>query len=196
MSTSGFIMDSTPMHPNQHNIFDIPIWGYVLQDQHYQSMDYLDYILEMSKTTETAKKSNFGGWHSPCNLHEHGIFKEFSSSVLNIVKEVTQPYARGDLEFLEMWAMVNTKYNYNAHHIHEGIISGVFYLQVPEDSGRLILCNPAVRSHSHPIRNKDYPIQPERLALILFPTWLEHYVEPSKSDQQRVAISFNIGEKR
>ena len=196
MNTGGFMTGSIPTHHNQHNIFDIPIWGFVLQDQHYQAMDYLDYILEMSQTTETAKKSNFGGWHSPCNLHEHGIFKELSSSVLNIVREITQPYARSDLEFLEMWAMVNTKYNYNAHHIHEGIISGVFYLQVPEDSGRLILCNPAMRSHSHPIRNKDYPIEPERLAMILFPSWVEHYVEPSKSDQQRVAISFNIGEKR
>jgi len=196
MNTGGFMMGSTLMHPNQHNIFDIPVWGYVLNDQHYQAMDYLDYILEMKQNTESTQKSNFGGWHSPCNLHEHGIFKEFCSSLLNIVRDVTKPYARYDLEFLEMWAMVNTKYNYNAHHIHEGIISGVFYLQVPKDSGRLILCNPAVRSHSHPIRNKDYPIEPERLALIIFPTWLEHYVEPSKSDEERIAISFNIGEKR
>jgi len=197
MNTGGFMTGSIPMHPNQHNLFNIPIWGYVLQDQHYQVIDYLDYILKMKETTESASKSNFGGWHSPCNLYEHNIFKEFTSTVLNIVKDITKPYARSnEFEFLEMWAMVNTKYNYNAHHVHEGIISGVFYLQVPEDSGRLILSNPAVRSQNHPIRNKDYPIQPERLALILFPSWLEHYVEPCKSDQQRVAISFNIGEKR
>lgn len=196
MNTSGFIMDSTLMHSNQHNVFANPVWGYVLNDQHYQVMDYVDYILDLKANNESLKKSNFGGWHSKCNLHEHGIFKEFSSSLLSIAKEVANPYTSADLQFLEMWAMVNDKRSYNAHHIHEGILSGVFYLQVPEDSGRLILCNSAVRSHSHPIRNKDYPIEPQRLALIMFPSWLEHYVEPSNSDSQRISISFNIGEKR
>ena len=195
MNTGGFMTGSIPKHPNQHNLFDIPIWGYVLKDQHYQAMDYLDYILEMKKNNESLSKSNFGGWHSLCNLHEHGIFKELKNQLLNLAKDAIKQYARCDLEFLEMWAMVNTKYNYNAHHVHEGIISGVFYLQVPENSGRLILCNPAVRSQNHPIRNKDFALEPERLALILFPSWLEHYVEPSKSDEERIAISFNIGEK-
>ncbi len=195
MSTSGFMMVSTLMHPNQHNVFDTPVWGYVLNDQHYQALDYVDYILELKANNESLKKSNFGGWHSECNLHEHGIFKELSSSLLDIAKSVASPYSEANLEFVEMWAMVNDKRSYNAHHIHEGILSGVFYLQVPQDSGRLILCNPAVRSHSHPIRNKDYPIQPERLALILFPSWLEHYVEPSNSDDERISISFNIGNK-
>jgi len=189
-------MDSTPMHYGHHNLFDIPIWGYVLNDQHYQAMDYTDYILDLKSKVPSVIKSNYGGWHSECNLHEHGIFKEFAGCLLNIVRDITKPYARGELKFLEMWAMVNTKYNYNAHHIHEGIISGVFYLQVPKHSGKLVLCNPALRSQGHSIRNMDYPIEPERLALILFPSWLEHYVEPSETDEPRVAISFNIGEKR
>lgn len=195
MNTGGFTMDSIPTHHNQHNIFDIPIWGYRLTGEHYHALDYVDYILEMKKSTESVEKSNFGGWHSSCDLHEHGIFKELCSLLLQTVQSAVEPYARSDLQFLEMWAMVNTKYNYNAHHIHEGLISGVFYLQVPENSGRLIFCNPAVRSQYHPIRNKNFPIEPERLALILFPTWLEHYVEPSKTDEERIAISFNIGEK-
>jgi uncharacterized protein (TIGR02466 family) len=152
--------------------------------------------LELKANNKSLKKSNFGGWHSTCNLYQHGIFKELGSALLRLAKSVASPYSEADFEFMEMWAMVNDKRSYNAHHIHEGILSGVFYLQVPEDSGRLILCNPAVRSHSHPIRNKDYPIQPERLALIMFPSWLEHYVEPSNSDGERISISFNIGEKR
>ena len=185
------------LHENQHNLFDSPTWGFILNDHHYQSQDYVNYILEMKENTPTINKSNFGGWHSPSNLHEHGIFFELKNLLLDIAKDITREYARTEeLYFLEMWAMVNDKYNYNAHHVHEGIVSGVFYLQVPENSGRLILCNPAIRSHNHPIRNKDFPIEPERLALIMFPSWLEHYVEPSKSDEQRISISFNIGEKR
>lgn len=188
---------SLQMHPNQHNLFSVPVWGYILNDEHYQALDYTDYILDLKQNNKSLKKSNFNdGWHSECNLHEHGIFRELSSRLLNIATDILQPYRECDLQFLEMWAMVNTKHSYNAHHIHEGLISGVFYLQTPKDCGRLILCNPAIRSQNHPIRNKDYPIAPERLALILFPSWLEHYVEPSQTDEERIAISFNIGEKR
>jgi uncharacterized protein (TIGR02466 family) len=188
-------MDSIPTHPNQHNIFTNPIWGYVLNNQTYEVKDYIDYILDLKTNNKSLYKSNFGGWHSPCNLHQHGIFKELSSFLLSIANEIASPYTSKGLYFTEMWAMVNQKYNYNAHHVHEGLLSGVFYLQVPKDSGRLVLCNPAVRSHSHQIRNKDYPIEPEYLALILFPSWLEHYVEPNLSDGERISISFNIGEK-
>lgn len=193
MRIGGFMMDSIQMHPNQHNIFDIPIWGYVLNDQYYQSIDYVDYILELKNEMSTIEKSNFGGWHSQCNLHEHGIFKELTWSILNLVQDAIKQYTTTKLNFMQMWAVVNNKYHSNASHVHDGIISGAFYLQVPENSGRLILKDPAVRSHSHPIRNKDYVIKPEKLACILFPSWLEHYVEPSQSDEDRIALSFNIG---
>ena len=190
------MMDSIPTHLNQHNLFASPVWGYVLNNQRYEVSDYVDYILNLKLNTKSLSKSNFGGWHSECNLYEHGIFKEFCSLLLDITKEIANPYTSFDLDFLEMWAMVNQKHSYNAHHVHEGLLSGVFYLQVPEDSGRLILCNPAVRSDNHAIRIKDYAIQPENLALIMFPSWLEHYVEPNNSNDERISISFNIGEKR
>jgi uncharacterized protein (TIGR02466 family) len=196
MSTGGFMMDSIPTHHNQHDVFNTPVWGFVLRDHHYESQDYIDYILELKANNDSLRKSNFNnGWHSECNLFEHGIFKELSSQLLGIATDVAKPYVQGEFKFLEMWAMVNTRYSYNAHHIHEGVLSGVFYLQTPKDCGRLILCNPAVRSHSHPIRCKDFAIEPDRLALIMFPSWLEHYVEPSQTDEERIAISFNIGIK-
>ena len=190
------MMDSIPTHRNQHDVFSTPIWGFVLDNEHYHAMDYVDYILDMKANNESLYKSNFNnGWHSRCDLFEHSIFKELGRSLLNIATDILRPYIEDELEFLEMWAMVNNRHSYNAHHVHEGVLSGVFYLQAPKDSGRLILCNPAVRSHSHQIRCKDFPIEPEKLALIMFPSWLEHYVEPSQTDEERIAISFNIGIK-
>ena len=183
------------MHPNQHNMFHTPIWGFMIRGEELHSVDYIDYILEMKDNTPSEKKSNFGGWHSPDDLHTHGIFQEFCDNIISQVNEVSSTYTRAALKFLNMWAVVNDKYCYNANHVHNGLISGVFYLKVPENSGNLILKDPAVRAHNHPIRNKDFSVKPEELSLILFPSWLEHYVEPNKSDEQRIAISFNIGEK-
>ena len=187
---------------DQFNIFHTPIWGYVLREHHYPAFDYVDYILNLKSARPSLSKSNFGGWHSDCNLFDHDIFKELSSDILSIAKQSLSSFLNTrysevsggspNLRFTEMWANVNTKTNFNAHHIHEGILSGVFYLKVPENSGRLILSNPAVRSDAHYIRCKDYAVDPERLALIFFPSWLMHYVEPSNNDEERISISFNI----
>ena len=35
-------------------------------------------------------------------------------------------------------------------------------------------------------------MEPEDNKLILFPSWLEHDVEPSKSDEDRISIAFNV----
>lgn len=200
MNISGFMKDSIQMsieeHSHQNNIFQQPIWGFFLEDQKYACKDYIDYILNLKENNLSIQKSNFGGWHSSVDLDKHGIFQELCDKILHIADNITQPYRRTNkVKFTSMWAMINDKYNYNAHHVHEGLVSGIFYLQVPENSGRLVITNPAVRSQNHPIRVKDYPVQPEKLALIMFPSWMEHYVEPSKSDEQRIGISFNIGEK-
>ena len=137
-----------------------------------------------------------GGFQTRDNLQEDGIFQEFNQSLLRMCKSIIDEYNNSaDLYIDGMWGNINQRGDFNAHHVHSGVLSGVFYCQVPKDSGRLILVDPAVRSHASLIKNKNYPIIPERLALIVFPSWLEHYVEPSATDETRISISFNIGIK-
>lgn len=184
------------MHPNQENLFTTPIWGFMLNDHHHQTFDYVDHIKHMAKTNPSAKKSNMGGWQSEDTLYEtEGIFRELGGHINKIAEGVLKQYDCGAVEIKEMWANLNTKYSFNGSHTHSGLLSGVMYFQVPANSGRLILINPAVRSDGHLIRMKNFAIQPERLALILFPSWLEHYVEQNLSDDVRISLSFNIGAK-
>ena len=193
------------MKDNQHDIFSTPIWGFILNDQQYQSQDYIDYILAMAKKEPSQKKSNFGGWQSRDNIHEtEGIFREFTSGLNRIANNIFYDVSKihkdrvTDGQYVEvedMWVNVNGKYCSNGAHTHSGILSGVFYLQTPKNSGRLMLINPAVRADGHFIRVSNYPIVPEKLACIMFPSWLEHYVEPNLSDELRISISFNIGVK-
>ena len=40
---------------------------------------------------------------------------------------------------------------------------------------------------------KNYEeIYPQENMMLMFPSWLEHSVEPSKSKEERISISFNI----
>ena len=183
------------MHHNQHNPFETPIWGFLLKDQSLQTLDYNEYILDLADTEYSEKKSNIGGWQSRDNLDQDAIFQEFNRSILNVAEGILKEYTNQEPYIQSMWANINTKHNYNGQHTHEGELSGVFYCQVPEYSGRLVLVNPAVRSYISVIRNNNFYINPERLALIMFPSWLEHYVEPNQSDDPRISISFNIGIK-
>ena len=183
------------MHYNQHNLFETPIWGFVLNDQNLQTLDYSEYILDLADTEYSEKKSNMGGWQSRSNLFEDPIFQEFNQSILNAAAGILREYTNKEPYIQSMWANVNAKGDYNGQHTHEGELSGVFYCQVPENSGKLVFVNPAVRSYISVIRNKNFYVDPERLALIMFPSWLEHYVESNQNDDPRISISFNIGIK-
>jgi len=69
-------------------------------------------------------------------------------------------------------------------HNHNGkaIISGVYYLQVPEKSGNVIFIH----------ENKEeleIPAKPGKL--IFFPAGLDHYVKGNKGSGKRISMSFN-----
>jgi len=183
----GFIQ----MQSNEHVIFPTPIWGYILNAEKYHALDYIDLIHNIAETEPSSKKSNFGGYQTRDNLHKEGVMQEFISSIDALVGSIAQEYKLPSLKITSMWGNINRYKDYNGAHTHEGVISGVFYLKVPENSGRLILCNPAVRSHNSLLKSNNYPIMPGNLACILFPSWLEHYVEPNMSEEERISISFN-----
>lgn len=181
---------------HRHYIFPTPIWGYVLNSESFAVHDYIEYILTLKQSELSVSKSNRGGWQSRDNLHLDPIFREFVNGTLkNLYTEITKEYTDQLFKITSMWANVNGKGDFNYHHTHEDELSGVFYLQVPENSGRLIFVNPAIRSEQHVIRNSNYPVEPQKLACIVFPSWLEHYVEPNQSTEERISISFNIGIK-
>ncbi len=182
------------MKDNQHNIFQVPIWGFILKEHKYQSVDYIECLDRIKDTEPSARKSNFGGYQTRDNLNDtEPVLKEWISAVENIGNNILKEYNASKIRMTELWGNINDKYCYNGAHIHSGILSGVFYLQTPPNSGNLVFVNPAVRSDGHLLRDKNFTVQPEPLALIIFPSWLEHYVESNLSDQQRISLSFNLG---
>ena len=80
-----------------------------------------------------------------------------------------------------------------AHSHCNAMYSGVMYFQTPRDSGDIVFINPAQRSESHRIRIQNRQISVDPTVCLIFPSWLEHYVTPNQTDEDRVSISFNIG---
>ena len=182
------------MKENQLDIFSTPIWNFFLDEHGQQAIDYCDHILANLLTEPSMNKSNLGGWQSRDNLHQtEPLLHNLVLSLNKMSNDALDDAVFKPVCITEMWANVNGKYCSNLAHIHSGILSGVLYLQVPKGSGRLILRNPAVRSDAHFIRSGNYVIEPGTLVCVIFPSWLEHYVEPNLSDAMRISLSFNIG---
>ena len=86
-----------------------------------------------------------------------------------------------------MWVNISSYGHYNTTHTHGSNLnqlSGVLYLQVPENSGRIIFQNPLDI-------NLNCPYQPIEGELLIFPQNIPHMVEPNLSKRDRISIAFN-----
>ena len=100
-----------------------------------------------------------------------------------------------------MWSIINKKDASNVRHIHSNnYISAAYYVKAPEKSGNIVFHDPRpARVYRHPIAKSPNKlnatinsVKPEPGLLVLFPSYLEHSVNPNLSDKKRIVISFNL----
>ncbi len=104
-----------------------------------------------------------------------------------------------DIAFrLQSWVNLHDRGGFNFLHLHEGsLLSGSFYLQVPLGSGDFVFRDPRPGvihgsfKGAAPNGHGDINLTPSAGLLVLFPCWMEHYVEPHASDEPRITIAFN-----
>ena len=164
-------------------------------------------ILFLSKRDPGIKKSNVNGWHSRNDIYNMSEYKELSSLLFKMQNKI---YEEEGLEpspvIGNMWANINPKGGFNKTHMHSNSLwSGVYYVKTPSNCGNLGIKDPrAISLMTLPKYNKKLKpsqwreIYYEAVAgrCIMFPSWLEHYVEPNQSDDIRISISFNFLQKR
>lgn len=175
----------------------------------------LAYLRELRAMSTGERRSNLGGWHSPsdlCDPAKHtqfpGVMKAVTEGLLNYFGKV-MGYT-GELQFaLSMWAVMNRPGDTNAPHTHPGnLLSGAYYLRIPEGmtGGEIVFMDPrgAVNSYGSERKDRaglkapwDHPSvahSPKQGDLLIFPSWLPHYVNAFRSEDpeaERVVISFN-----
>ena len=151
-------------------------------------------VKEFQQKTDITKASNQGGYQG----HE---FKnnEFYNQVANSVPILKE----NDFNSFKIyaWVNVNGKGHSNKKHMHyhtDILVSGVYYVKVPEASGRIRFFdprNPMAQSSLYWTYYHNYEyhyIEPKEGQMIFFPCWLEHDVEPNETNEERISISFNV----
>ncbi len=150
---------------------------------------------------EPAGRSNRCGWNSADDaVLNRPEFADLDAAVKTLCRQVLGEMGLPNLDFhLQSWINIHDKGGFNFLHMHEqSVLSGTFYLQVPEGSGGLVFRDP--RPHvlgsalkgSAPNAHSDVTLRPQPGLIVLFPAWLEHFVEPHAGDQPRISIPFNV----
>jgi uncharacterized protein (TIGR02466 family) len=154
-----------------------------------------------------------GGWqstHLDLGLSQDSAIKPLFDAIDNNVKYIKQEIGVSlDVphNIVNFWININEPGNFlldsNTPHVHPGyFLSCVYYPKGAPKSGNLYLLAPfngVVESipaeylvHSTGFCDTRWSVTPEPGKLIMFPSWLMHWVTPNYSDEDRISIAFNI----
>ena len=153
-------------------------------------------VYKLAAIPSTIQTSNYGGWQSDVRLHENAVFQLISTHVSAICASVFK--VKG-AKIHQMWACINKKHDQNLIHSHTNNynLSGVYYLSVPADSGEIVFRDPRPGANQAPCRlfkddgDSEY-FSPSAGLILMFPSYLEHFVLPNRSDADRISISFDL----
>lgn len=158
----------------------------------------------LEKTTPGILASNEGGWQSPATVNSTGFENLFSEIRKHCNLIHTELGFKQNLkqEIVNFWININRDKDSNYPHAHPGaFFSGVYYIKASPQAGAITFMHPiATHPYTIPYGINEYETgynissyieQPEPGKLVIFPSWLIHYVQPNRSGQDRISLAFN-----
>ena len=199
----------------EHPIFISSCYNTYLK--HIDNESLIDIITKLEKTDPSNTRSNKGGWQSlpvdETQIDNAITLGLFNTTILPMAQKIINSWTLPiELSNYSYWYNVNRQYNYNAAHMHpESYLSGVYYIKVPSNSGRIMFDRSQTEADrmifqtqwllnssstvSNPRINTEHWFVPEEGMLLMFPGHLTHSVEQNLStdqDDRRISLSFNL----
>ncbi|MDQ6646041.1 MAG: 2OG-Fe(II) oxygenase family protein [Pseudomonadota bacterium] len=183
------------------DLFPTRIWQASLPALAAYRKPWTDAVLAMrAGHPQPAGRTNRHGWNSEdMAVLEQAEFAPLQQAIRAGCSSALGEMGAGSLTFqLQSWINLHDRGGFNFLHVHEGsLLSGCFYLSVPAGSGKLVFRDPrpgvihGFLKGAVPNGYSDIRLAPETGLLVLFPCWMEHFVEPHDSDEPRISVSFN-----
>ena len=142
-------------------------------------------------------------WQSDQLLHKLGDFHDLVSCFNATAKTVLQFLRIGNdnFEITACWANISARgASHRVHNHPNNFLSGVYYVQTQSGADTLNFHDP--RNQTGIIRppvtelteeNTDQVVVKVRNGtLLIFPSYLQHSVDPNTSNETRISVSFNI----
>jgi uncharacterized protein (TIGR02466 family) len=181
------------------DIFPTTFYTVNIFDQN-ENKKYRDFLINLSNNTPGTTRSNRGGWQSETNLWNVETFKPLLEKTTSITQSIIENISQNKPQMVirSMWGNINPKGGMNFTHVHpSGWMSGVYYIQLPEGNNSITFEDPRPArmmdfQRSCLVSDEYFAYTPKVGELILFPSWLPHFVLPNTSEESRISISFNI----
>jgi uncharacterized protein (TIGR02466 family) len=150
--------------------------------------------IERHEQPRPVVKSNRGGYQTRADFFQrYAQHPALANLVGALLGEITtylqftrssparEPVAIADIH--QSWVGINRQGHENVVHLHpQNMISGVLYLEIPDTeaaqppTGQICFLDPRARLSSLSTRPLQHCLSPTPGLLLLFPSWLEHYV--------------------
>ena len=174
------------------------IWDFMRSETRVTfNEDFTNYILNEAESKDSVRKSNRGGWQSELVDPKDENYKPLVDEIVEFIKHLNLNVK--DMFIPQLWTNVNRKNDYNIIHQHgQYTLSGTYYVKVPKDSGPIVFRDPrpGAISNNFLVNNFDRgefkKVNIMEGLLAIWPSYLDHFVEPSNTDEERISISFDI----
>lgn len=195
------------------NLFATPLLRYRVADHAALDAALMVEGARLRAVDEGVAKSNRGGWHSDGNLLDSDaaclvtLRQAVVEAVFAATRKVSSHVDPQDLRLkLSGWMNINPPGGFNAPHTHPGAHwSGVYYVAQPAvetgTSGMIEFLDPRTDLPNwRLLRAKAFrpkrKIRPQPGDIVIFPSYLVHWVYPNETEEERVTIAFNATFKR
>jgi len=182
-------------------------------DADVMNQDLRAIILSEEVKYGTLGRSNVGGWHSRPDFLRRpepavaGLTTWVTWAVGKMIEASAGPGTFGGALSVSAWTTICRTGAYHAPHAHpDSAWSGVYYVDSGTDNpgcplgGVLEFFDPrggaeAVTAPGDPY-GEPVRVRPEAGLLVVFPSWLYHWVHPYPGHSPRIAVSFNATMER
>jgi hypothetical protein len=154
----------------------------------------VEMVEELRLIPSGQRRSSVGGWRSQGDI--------FSTEVAAVRQLRAATIAAGFAYLRSCGVDLDGRGHFNAPHRHDGYdLSGVFYLRQPrltsEATGVIeFLDSRNLSAHLQrlggPVFSASHTLRPEPGQLVVFPSFLMHWVWPNQSDEDRIVIAWNL----
>jgi uncharacterized protein (TIGR02466 family) len=189
-------------------LFYTPLAAFHLPDAGLLNAQLLAEAQALCAISPGQQRSNHNGWHSDDDFfdREEPGCRALQGQILDAVRQATLGIApafnfASQAAQFQGWININGRGGFNAPHTHPGWAwSGCYYVQVPQGEtdrsgciefldNRTNLQVPSIKDAA--CLQSKYMVKPQAGMLLIFPSWLSHWVYPNEDDTERVTIAFN-----
>jgi len=180
------------------------IWSGLLENTHNDELEKFAY--ERKEADTGVSNSNYIGWQSgSIHFNDNETFDKLIEAITGHIEECRQLVDLPEIQLYNTWININSPGAYNHLHNHPmALFSGVYYVKSNEEQGNIFFersdgaeyfLPPNVPKHNY-FNGSATSYRAITGALYIFPGWLKHSVQPNRTDEDRISISFNYGVKQ